>query len=380
MARKPKKTATQQPDLLGNSGAGDDLLRTNHAAPAERLHENRRRRGRVLTWAFIVVGTLSIATSLNATLNGSNTGEAVAVVDSTAVNSSIGKSAAHARVAEWLSTDPSPLPGGYIVSWDGFETIAGDEASSATDNPANDAEIHSFTLATIVGGKAVFYDATVLVYVSDTLGAIASGEPSLLPRVPDASQGWSSQIWPGYETAPVPDAAVQSVNQWARAFTESADALRLYVGDEDASHSYMPLQGARVLSAAVPQAGYIKVDGEEKPRVIIARVELTIAWSQAADAKGAKVTYDVRIEQAHTASPKVVAWGATGTGPSLTKYGNAITGTKLSSGAGAGNGTAPTATPTPSEETTVTEEQTVVEPEPEVVDGPGHGNVEGGDE
>lgn len=363
MARKNKKAAQAPSSMLDGAAAGDDLLRVNAAAPAQVLHESRSGRRRFLVWTFIIVGSLSIATGLNATLNAEPEKPPVAT-KSTEVNASPGKSAAQAKVAEWLAQDPSPLPGGYIISWDGFETIKGGKAKNETDNPANAAELHTFTLATNRGEKAVFYDATVLVQVSKTLGAIAATEPTLLPRVPASTQGWSSQVWPGYETAQVPDAVNQTAAQWAKAFTESADALRLYVGDEDAAHSYMPLQGARVLSTVIPSAGYIKVEGEEKPKVIIARVELTLAWSAAADAKGSKVMYDVRIEQAHTASPKIVAWGPSGTGPSLEKYGNAVTGLAI----GGGTEVSPSEAPAPGQTESPASDTT------DEVDGPGHGD------
>lgn len=362
MARNKKKSAQASSGMLdGSAAAADDLLRTNTATPAHMLHESRGRRRRGLVWAFIIVGVISIGSALNLTLNAEPEKEPD-ITTSTEVNLSPGKSVAQAKVAEWLAQEPSPLPGGYILSWDGFTSIEGGVAKNDTDNPANAAELHTFTLATTLGDKPVFYDATVLVSVSDALGAIAAAEPTLLPRVPAATQGWSSQIWAGYDTAQVPDAVTQTAGQWAKAFTESADALRLYVGDEDPTHAYMPLQGARVLSTSISSAGYVKVEGEEKPKVLIARVELTLAWSTSADAKGSKVMYDVRIEQAHTASPRIVAWGPSGTGPTLEKYGNAITGMALG---GSSNEPRPTEAPT--------SEESEPGSTPVEVEGPGHG-------
>jgi len=346
MARKAKKNQAQQPDMLGAAQPSDGLLRTNLDSPAERLYESRRLKGRAFAWVFIVAGTACIGLTLNNLVNPVDPTAGIVPVDSVAVNSSVGKSAAHTRLTQWLAGDPSPLPGGYIVSWDGFESIAGEKATSSTENPANDAEIHFFTLATDVGDKTVFYDATVLVSVSDQLGAYVSADPSLLPRVPDANQGWSSELWPGYKSVAPSDASQQSVIQWAKSFTESADALRLYVGDGDADHAYMPLQGARVLQASIAKAGHIPVEGaEDKPKTIIARVELSLSWFATGE-KGSTVTYDVLIEQAHTASPKVVAWGPAGTGPTLVKFGNAITATKLTTSSNTG---VPTPTPTPEE-------------------------------
>ncbi|SDH39752.1 hypothetical protein [Microbacterium sp. 77mftsu3.1] len=325
---KGKKQAAPEPDATTDEPQ-DDLLRVNEATPAHTIHESRSRRRRVLVWVFIIIGFGSMFSALSAATAPPE--PPVKPVGSTDVNSSVGKSVAHTKMTAWLSAKPGPLPGGYIVSWDGFTRIAGGgKAESSSDSPANDAELHRFTLASDVNGVPLFYDATVLVSVSDSLGAIASAEPSLLPRVPSSSQGWSGELWPKYSTTPASDAVSSTALQWAKAFTDSGDALRLYVGDENPTHAYMPLQGARIRQATVPAAGFIKVDGEEEPKTVIARVELVIAWSDNTQNEGSRTQYDVLIEQAHTASPKIVAWGPAGTGPTLKKYGNAVPGTQIS--------------------------------------------------
>ena len=43
------------------------------------------------------------------------------------------------------------------------------------------------------------------------------------------------------------------------------------------------------------------------------------------DPRPTSVSYDVLVQDPGTASPKVVAWGAAGSGPSLDAYQNAIT-------------------------------------------------------
>lgn len=357
MARKNKKAQDDQPGLLDPSDTDrDDLLQVNYGAPNQVLHEKSSRRRRVFAVSFIVVACLATANGIAMMVNPPTIDGAGAVASSVDVNSSRGKSVAHDKIARWLAQTPSPLPGGYVVSWDGFTSIAGGVSENQSDTPANAAELHTFTLAAKVGNdETVFYEATVLVSVDDNLGALIAAEPSLLPRVPSTTQGWSSETWAGYEPGPTSEALTATAQAWAKAFTGTAAELRLYVGDEDAAHSYMPLQGARVLQTQVLKSGFIKPEGstsEEAPDTVLARIEVTLAWSAAADAKGSKVTYDALVTRADTATPRIVAWGPSGTGPTLQPYANAVGGTKITSGPGA---TAPTAVPesteTPAEST-----------------------------
>jgi hypothetical protein len=354
MARKNKKTPDDQPGLLDADGVGtDDLLHVNYAAPNQVLHEKSSRRRKIFAVTFIVVACGVTLNGIAQIANPPVAESGGVTASSTDVNSSRGKSLAHDKINRWLAQTPSPLPGGYIVSWDGFTDIAAGVSENKAESPANAAELHTFTLAARVGNDSTaFYEATVLVSVDDTLGAITAAEPSLLPRVPSTTQGWSSQTWAGYETGASSQTFVPTAEAWAKAFTGSAAELRLYVGDEDPSHSYMPLQGARVLGTQVLKTGYIKPEdntNKAEPETLIARVEVTLAWSAAADAKGSKVTYDVLVTRANTASPRIVAWGPSGTGPTLEAYGNAIRGAQISSGP---DKSAPTAAPEPAADTT----------------------------
>ena len=61
---------------------------------------------------------------------------------------------------------------------------------------------------------------------------------------------------------------------------------------------------------------------------MIARISLTKV-AGAEEEQYEPMDFDVLVSGADTASPRVVAWGGAGTGPSLTKYGNAIVGLDL---------------------------------------------------
>ena len=326
-AKAPKgKNAAPPDDMFGETPGDADVFRVNFNSPTALLHESRRRRQRGLTWAFIVIGSFCMLSQLTSFTGSSEVD--IEPPSSTEVNMSLGKSAAQTYVQQWLSSTPTPLPGGYIVSWDGFELIDGFIEGEDEDAIADDAELHHFTLATAIESNVSYFDVSILVQVDDALGAFVASQPSMTPRLPSADTGWSDVAWPGYRNTSVPEPVEQSVAQWAKAYTESPEALRLYVGDEDGTHSYMPLPGATVVSTNVVDAGYIYDPSTEVISSMLIRVELYVSWTGDGQ-PGAPITFDALVEQAHTASPKVVAWGHAGTGPDLEKFDNAIEGTQL---------------------------------------------------
>lgn len=344
MARKPKKNQAQEPDFLSSaaSNRGDeDLLQVNLATPDAMLHQKSAKTRRRLVWVVIVACGLGSIATLNVILNPPVQEIVESQVKSMDVNSSIGKNAAYDSLTRWLNSDPSPLPGGVVLSWDGFENIKGGKAKNESDRPADPKELHTFTLAVRTDQETLFYTASVLVSVDKVRGGVTAALPSLLPRMGASSEGWSTELWAGYENTPVPEAVSESVAAWAKAFTGTSVELRLYVGDKDATHAYLPLRGARVLSTQVSNAGYVTKDGvkEESPQTIIARVEVTLAWGALTggpeDNKGSRIEYDVLVEEASSASPRIVAWGPAGTGPSLKTFGNAVTGVRLGDDANA---------------------------------------------
>lgn len=338
MARKSKKTVNE-PDVLGSAAASsldEDLLRVNIAAPSALLHQRSSKFRRRLVWIVVIACGLGSLATLNIIMNPPVQKVVASQVESMDVNSSLGKNAAYDSLTRWLKASPSPLPGGRVVSWDGFEEIKAGVAKSESDRPADAQELHTFTLAVSGEQSTSFYTGTVLVSVDKARGGVTAAVPSLLPRLPASTDGWSTQIWAGYETTSASDAVSESVGAWSKAFTGTPAELRLYVGDKNADHAYIPLSGARVLGAQVTNAAYAPKDGvkEQSPSLIIARVELTIAWGALTggpdDNKGSRVQYDVLVEEANSASPRIVAWGAAGTGPQLKTYGNAVSGVRIS--------------------------------------------------
>lgn len=274
-------------------------------------------------------------------------------------NSSAGKETAFAEITSWLNGEYSPLPGGRIVSWDGYTTQNAPAPESKSDEPIPYRfETHTFTLAQ---GDAA-YKASVQVAVSDTVGAVATSTPTFLP-IAKTSQlaGGNPVAWFGFPDATAPDSVQPAVEDWARAFTSGdADALRRAVGDPDAHHVYLPLTGIdEVVEVKISKAAYLPDPNAAEDADIlthnlgmIARVEVSMWWTnqerpedRSGNGSPAPVTFDVLIEGPETAAPTVKAWGPTGSGPDLVAYQNAVTGVDSSEIAKSDGYLAPTPRP-----------------------------------
>lgn len=244
------------------------------------------------------------------------------------------KAAAMLEVKNWLAQNPSPLPGGTLLSWDGVEIQA--EPSITVNKDTNQTEekqglqLHTMTVA--ASTKTVF-TTTVQVAYSPVRGAKVVGAPTLVPKAPNDEDLWPNlTMWPGMNKITTTDAVTQAASGWVDAFTSgNPDKLRLAVGDTASNHSYVPLAQATASDVRVLEVGAPKrtgTDSEEKaPSRVVARVSFGIKWTgQNVEHASAlsRVTYDVLIERAETNAPVIVAWGGTGTGETLKPYGNAV--------------------------------------------------------
>lgn len=250
---------------------------------------------------------------------------------SVAVNGSKGKAEAFRALNAWLAKSPSPLPGGTVVSWDGYTT----ELPPA---PTNDSEVkrhyafetHTFTLAR---GSAMFH-AYVQIVADDVLGASATSEPSLEPIA--AVEVSAADPWFTLQSTAASAQVRQAVDAWAAAFTGGdADALHQIVQDRNTDRSYIPLRGVdKLVGAEITAAGAKPLpDGKGiASDTIVVRVSLSFWWKNGKPAVAdnepepvpTPVTYDLLVEHADTATPVVVAWGGPGDGPKLVAYQNAV--------------------------------------------------------
>lgn len=253
------------------------------------------------------------------------------------------KAVAMQTVRTWLAGQPAPLPGGQILSWDGVEIQA---EPSITVNPDNDdvkevqgLQLHTMTLLDSAGA---FFTTQVQVGYSTVRGAQVIGTPTLMPRAPDDKATWPNLTpWPNLIKTTTVDPVDQAINAWAKAFTSGdPDALRLSVGDQEANRSYVPLSRATASDVRVGDAAKRAPEkGDESnsltealPSQLIVSVSFAVSWGGADSSLNSnlpRVSYDVLVDQADTASPKVVAWGGAGTGESLKPFMNAVEGRKI---------------------------------------------------
>lgn len=376
MARKDRRKNTP----VSNDGWGETSFETLSRAPDEVPKKGSvaaKKQGSLRFYRIffiVILGSAVIAPAMTMAL-----GNRVTAVEYDLFNrpdpatiSSPGKAAAYEAEVSWLADDPQPLPGGTVVSWDGFDKVDKPEQSEQEKRtsplPDYELEIHHFTL---VGGNGNLYTSSVQVAIgSEDIGTSIVGTPSLNPIPPSGNISVESP-WFGYFPSAPSKSVSQAVDAWAKAFTSgSPDQLLLAVGDEDASHDYMPLVGVDsvtssvVASAYVPPAGAANYQSGQKTDQMIAQVTLILTWADAPALENGqrnttKVTYDILVKRADTASPQVVAWGDPGTAPTLKAYQNALLGNDIQNGL-MFNGTKTPSTPKPTP--TETPESEAVEP------------------
>ena len=161
-----------------------DGLDNNPAAPAQIATGKRQRLyRRLLYFAVFAVIPLSLLSSLAAVSSSASSTKVSAATISTQANDVAGRAAATIAVEDWLGHSPSPLPGGHIISWDGYTTIEQDPAVSEATKVTYEQQIHHFTLAS----DGIIYDCQIVVFVDDVAGVSTPTAPSLLPRFTGSS-------------------------------------------------------------------------------------------------------------------------------------------------------------------------------------------------
>lgn len=89
-----------------------DLEEAPRAGIEPKKIARRARMFRFLAWTSIILAPIALIGWISSL--GASTGS-----ESLSATSSPGRAAATEAVRSWLSADPSPLPGGEIISWDG---------------------------------------------------------------------------------------------------------------------------------------------------------------------------------------------------------------------------------------------------------------------
>lgn len=299
-----------------------------------------------------------------------------------------GKTTAMTAVEDWLNSDPAPVPGGQLLSWDGYTKVpfpkVSEEKKESGDYepPTYRVEVHHMTVVSSTGQT---FKADVEVAIDKKAGPQAISSPSLVPITPSASDFQADSPWPGMPvTGDAPAAVKSAIGSWVKAYTSgSPQSLRLAVGDGDSRHAYVPMTGVKDAKYTVPDVAWYQKTNDDGDKVngnrLLARVDLTVTWDGQEDPDDSTTTsdddstdpvisIDVLVENANTAAPRVVAWGGPGTGKSLKKFSNAVTGRDISGVNKPGDqATAPpTQSPSPTSPPPATDENTTpTKPKPD---------------
>lgn len=325
MARKQK----QAPSGLKDSFLFDGV-QNNIQAPSMKTLVSRQKfyRGFLYTTVFALI-PISVLTGL--TVVGGNAAKKDVAADSISqlANNSDGRATATIAVNNWLNAEGSPLPGGVIISWDGFEKKTAPPAKNDSQKVEYTQEIHHFTLT----ANGQIYDSQIVILIDDILGTAVAGTPSLLPQFTGTNSGLTQGAvpWLGWEAVPSPKNVDVAVQTWAEALV-SGDRNKLLqvTGDPNESDFFLTLKGVETVSSQIVAVGIETASKKDATvKEVVAQVTLNLVWiGQPLDANGktktSPVTYDVLISDANTASPKITSWGGPGSGPSLTKYSVAI--------------------------------------------------------
>lgn len=323
MSRKPKAAAPtmwEQAEEVPRAGI-----------PSTEKLAKRMRWYRRVIWACVLsfplmgLGLVVTAASLKA---------ASVEEEPPAAVSPAGRAAAMNAVTVWLAGDPQPLPGGILVSWDEAVTLPAFKPGKSTSKQeiadAATLEEHHMTVRDAAGAT---YIAQVLV-ASNRLGeASAVGLPSLLPNAP--ASDWASSVspWPNQETISPSDSVLTAVDAWVESFTSGDPAkLRLTVGDPDATHAYMPMSGVLSATGKAGTASWVLGDDGLPTSDMLVQVSVSFTWPSTDTVRSGgpqAALYDLLVTGSDSAAPQVVAWGGSGSGPVLSKYGNAIEGLTL---------------------------------------------------
>lgn len=257
--------------------------------------------------------------------------------------SSLGKDAAFTTVEKWLAGSPQPIPGGVILTWNGYKALdkpaVDDERETVAGVfvPTFDREVHYFT---VQSANSTLFQVTIEVEVDDVLGSRVTATPAATPLLPEVTTGWENagEPWFGYQSTGTTENVTSAVETWLAAFVGgNPSTLRNIVGDTDDTHFYLPLSGISVAKATIDRVAYKPSDDvnapiDNNPETVLVRVKIRILWEgqeQKNTDDYATFTYDLLVIQANTAAPRVVAWGGPGSGSGLTAYSNAIIGVKI---------------------------------------------------
>ena len=224
-----------------------------------------------------------------------------------------GKQTAWAQVEDWLS-DADPLGAqGEVVSWDGAKTTTVDMGSDKKTT----AYEHQLTVHTAYGWWKVV--CTVLKDGS-TIGYPSATRLDVDPQQADSAD-WNDAL---SDLSPS-DAMERLMTSFGDALVGyDSDKLTVVVSDSDPDAKYPVLGLGAAKDVKIDKASYLKsghVDKDSETSDLAAlRITITVA-GRTQDASDTMLSYDVKVSDPD-GTPKILAWGAPGTGDRLKKGAN----------------------------------------------------------
>ncbi|MDU6150965.1 MAG: hypothetical protein E6640_01900 [Actinomyces urogenitalis] len=269
----------------------------------------------VFTWPLLALTVFALA----ANLVGGNTNATSGSGD--AVPTQV-RALALDTVRSWLADESAPLPDANVLGWDHADVVPWPDVKTKDRSERYVTYIGHVLAAT----DRLTYDVAVNIAYNTTRGATVVGTPSLMvvgSRTPDS--GWDPGLWPLAQSAPLTDQVSRAVSTWGGAYAGGdAQALTALVADPNSKHVYQPLSGLTDVSVRASFAATRAVDSGKDPDESTVMVQVVISAARVKDSRAFTMTFDVLVVDATSGSARVVAWGPSGSGPTLTAYRNAV--------------------------------------------------------
>lgn len=327
--KRPKKAKRSKPD---DSWLNEVIEEPRSGTPlAETLIRREKWTRRYLIVCAVMAPIFALAwfTSLGQTATVEEPSETAAAADRVRAEAAV-------AIEEWLVSGEAPITGGKILQWEetvDLPTVEADPAADIEAGPSMQAVRFLVNQPAAEGREPAIYEAEVLIASRDSGEVTVVGYPSLAPVLPALDMG-KVERWPTLEKDSSPSEEVDAaIEDWASAYTSgSAQRLRAVINDNEPTRTYVPYNNVRLESITTGETGVVKwtnpdSDNEDPiPTRIVVAVTLTMSdrLEECSNCPAPVVEFDVLVEAANTVTPRVVAWGAPGTGAVMKPYQNAI--------------------------------------------------------
>ncbi|WP_067783451.1 hypothetical protein [Actinomyces vulturis] len=229
------------------------------------------------------------------------------------------RAAALDTVDRWVNDPGCPLSDPHVLGFDSADVVPLPDV--------NNNKLPTYTTYNahvIVASQVSTYMVSVNINYDPAFGVDVIGNPTLMPVKP-SQKDWSDENWAGTKSLGANEPIKRAVSAWSKAFTSgNVDELTTVVGDPDSNHLYFPLTGIGDYTENITLVATRAVDKGADPDESVVMVHVDLAMNRAGVKESSVSGYDLLIDSANTGSARVVAWGPTGSGPTLQPFENAV--------------------------------------------------------